>query len=73
MLPFKKIQPGRDDSNLELASCLTGIWMICMAVHFSDSTAVFEDLWYGRQVYFFNQATGDSLWMHPQKSIFEDV
>ena len=25
-----------------------------------------------RQVYFFNRATGDSLWMHPQKSIFED-
>eukprot|EP00435_Cladocopium_sp_Y103_P053172 s2801_g17.t1 len=24
------------------------------------------------RVYFFNRATGDSLWMHPQKSIFED-
>lgn len=25
------------------------------------------------RVYFFNRATGDSLWMHPQKSIFEDL
>eukprot|EP00434_Breviolum_minutum_P043526 symbB.v1.2.038804.t3/scaffold6181.1/size20265/2 len=25
------------------------------------------------RVYFFNRATGDSLWMHPRKSIFEDL
>lgn len=25
-----------------------------------------------QQVYFFNRATGDSLWMHPRKSIFEE-
>ena len=26
-----------------------------------------------QQVYFFNRATGDSLWMHPRKSIFEEL
>lgn len=25
------------------------------------------------RVYFFNRATGESLWMHPQKSIFEEL